>query len=494
MADGKPMNSQMLNEGRRALFTKIGAAAFALPFLHEFERYARAAGAAPRPSPAPTSGQKVAKNIIIFYTPNGVYQPAYWPTGSERDFVLNMAMTPLEKYKDKLIIVGPQFASPVDRHPMAGTGLKHLVKNAGAGGNPPQHQAQVFLTGDPVRVNYNQQSGDGLTVHTSQPSLDQLIANKTGVGKRFKSLEFGLHPVGGDTPSSINFAMDGSPMPRMTDPMAAWKRIFDGVSDTKGGGDATPTGPDPRTTAVTNFLNKRFASLGPQLAKVDRVALEGHMSALREVEGRLSATPAATAACAPSTVKLMPVPMGAAFSEVPATAANFEAMIALAFACDITRVASVTFGYPGGGGVGGLHPTWLNIPDAHHSLSHHGNMPDKTGKLSKLMNWFGLQVAQTLDELAKYQHPEGGSLLDNTLVFWGSRHGEGNGHTNENIPALLAGGANGAFGPTGRFLNLPGTNWCDLLLTIARGYGLQMPSFGLGPLKSMQTIKELGVV
>src|SRR6185295_18004789 len=114
----------------------------------------------------------------------------------------NIAMEALEKYKDKLITVGPQF-NGTDPKPMAGTGLKHLVKNAGAGGNPPQHQAQVFMTGDPVRVGYAQQKGDGLTVKTGQPSLDQIIANKVGAKNRFKSLEFGLHPVGGDTPSSI---------------------------------------------------------------------------------------------------------------------------------------------------------------------------------------------------------------------------------------------------------------------------------------------------
>ena len=477
------------NEGRRSLLAKIGSAALALPFLPELDRNARAAVAA-----APPSG-KVAKNLIIFYTPNGVYQPAFWPMGTERDFKLNIAMEPLEKYKDKLIIVGPQFAG-ADRKPLAGTGLKHVVRNMGAGGNPPQHQAQVFLTGDPVRVNYTQQKGDGLTVHTSHPSLDQLVANKVGAKNRFKSLEFGHHPVGGDTPSSINFGMDGSPLPRMTDSAAAWKRIFEGIMDTPAGGGDRPTpapmGPDQRKVAVSNYVHQRFAALDKSLGRVDRMALEGHIQAIREVEARVMA-PTATAACAPSKVTLQEVPNAAAFAEVPATAANFQMMIALAFACDLTRVATVTFGYPGGGGVGGLHPVWLGINDAHHGMSHHGNAPDKTGKLSKLMNWFGLQMAQTLDQLARYQHPDGGSLLDNTLVFWGSRHGEGNGHTNENIPALMAGGAGGAFGPTGRFLNLPGTNWCNLLLSMARGFGLPMGSYGVGALKTTETIKELGV-
>jgi hypothetical protein len=180
--------------------------------------------------------------------------------------------------------------------------------------------------------------------------------------------------------------------------------------------------------------------------------------------------------------------------EVPQVSANFQAITALAFACDLARVATFTFGYPGGGGVGGLHPTWLGIPDAHHALSHHGGDPTKTGKLSILMKWFGLQVSTMLDELAKYPHPDGdGTLLDHTIVFWGSRHGEGNGHTNESIPCLLAGGGTQVFGTPGRFLNLPGTNWCSLLLTLAHAYGVNVPSIGVGPLQATTTIKELGV-
>jgi hypothetical protein len=471
------------NEGRRALLARMGGAALALPFL-ELARPARAA--------TPT-GRKPPKNLIIFYTPNGVYHPNYWPMGGETDFQLNQAMEPLQKYRDKLIIVGPQFAS-AGRVPMAGTGLKHIVKNSGAGGHPPQHQAQVFLTGDPVKFPYNQQTGDGLTVHTGQPSLDQLVASTIGTHNRFRSLEFGLHPVGGDTPSTINFAMDGSPMPRMVDSAAAWTRIFGGVMDTPAGG-MSPMGPDQRRVAVSNFLKRRFASLTPRLGKADRLALDQHLASLREVEARVLTTPPpSTAACTPGSTKLMPIPAGAAFSEVPALASNFEQMIALAFACDLTRVASVTFGYPGGGGVGGLHPVWLGINNAHHQLSHHGGDAAKTGPLTQLMKWFGLQVAQMLDQLARYPHPDGdGTLLDHTIVFWGSRHGEGNGHTNESLPCLLAGGGAEVFGPTGRFLNLPGTNWCSLLLSLARAYGVQAAGFGLDTLRTTETVKELGV-
>jgi hypothetical protein len=220
--------------------------------------------------------------------------------------------------------------------------------------------------------------------------------------------------------------------------------------------------------------------------------MENHMESIRELEARATSRTAATAQCATSSVTL------SQDTEVPATAKNFQQMIALSFACDLTRVASVTFGYPGGGGAGGLRGSWLGFNDAHHSLSHHGNNGGKLDKLKKLMRWFGEQVAHTLGELERYPHPDGnGTLLDNTIVYWCSRHGEGNGHTNENLPNLIAGGAGGFFGDatmgkgTGRFLQLPGTNNCSLLLTLAWAMGVEAQTFGVGALKANQPITAL---
>ena len=70
------------------------------------------------------------------------------------------------------------------------------------------------------------QIGDGLTVRTNHPSVDQLIASQLGARTRFPSLEFGVRPVGGDVPCIVNFTLDGSPMPRMADDRAAFDRVF----------------------------------------------------------------------------------------------------------------------------------------------------------------------------------------------------------------------------------------------------------------------------
>ena len=87
--DGK--THEATTQGRRALLAKIGGAALALPFLHEFARRKAPAQDAP--------AGKMAKNLIVFYSPNGVYHQTFWPIGGERDFKLNVAMESLEKYR-----------------------------------------------------------------------------------------------------------------------------------------------------------------------------------------------------------------------------------------------------------------------------------------------------------------------------------------------------------------------------------------------------------
>ena len=257
--------------GRRALlrrFAELGTAALALPALQAFPRRARADG-------------KVAKNFLMITTPNGVDPLGFWPTGGLRDFVMSPALQPLEKHRERMIIVGPQFGSPTSRQPVGGSGIK-ISKTPGI------HRAWVATTGHSVSVPRVPQTGDGLTVRTQHPSVDQLIANKLPAKTRFRSLEFGVRPVGGDVPCIVNFAMDGSPLPRMSDDKAAWQRVFGGLMGPVGGAGPAPgpvpADPSKRRVAVSDFLHSRFAALTPTLGRDDRQSLDGHLQALREVE------------------------------------------------------------------------------------------------------------------------------------------------------------------------------------------------------------------
>jgi len=451
---------------RRDLLRRMGSAALALPFLEATR---------PRAWAQSTAGH--AKNFLMITMPNGIEPTAFWPTGGERDFTLGPVLRPLERHRDKILIVGPQFPDATDRTPVGGTGL--VIKKS-----PGIHRAWTGTTGHHIQARRFPQTGDGLNVKTAHPSVDQLIAHRLKLAaqtagqppRTFDSLEFGVHPVGGDVPCIVNFKMDGAPIPRMASDTAAWERVFGALATAGGGGSDIP---GRRRAAVSNFLHRRFAALGPTLGKDDRQRLESHLQGLREVEARLgSQGPAVPQTC---TVGAMPFSAamaapGSPTSDVPALYANMQDMVALAFACDLTRVASISFSHEGGGR---MVPVWLGLGSEHHALSH--RLGNATGReqFNKVVLWAAEMLARMLDQLKKYPHPDGGTLYDQTLVWWMFRHGHGNQHASHGIPGILAGGAGGYFGPMGRFLSVPGSNYFSMLFSMVNALGIQIDSFGL---------------
>jgi hypothetical protein len=441
---------------RRDLLGTLGSAALALPFLHRFAGQARAAG-----------GPGQAKNFLMITMPNGIEPSTFWPTGGERDFKLSPVLAPLERHRAKLLIVGPQL-DPATRQPIAGTGLAFKK-------TPGIHRAWVATTGHSATAPRFPQVGDGLNVKTMHPSVDQLIAHHLKAARApgqpappFDSLELGVRPVGGDVPCIVNFTMQGAPMPRMMDDQAAWSRIF--------GTAVPPTATDkPRQAAVSTFLHGRFTALAPTLGHDDRQLLDGHLQSLRELEARIAGREAAPAAC--KGITGMPfTPAGPGDPGAPARYANMQDMVAMAFACDLTRVASISLSFEGGGG---LIPGWLGINTEHHALSHRLSDLAQRERFNKVVNWAAEMVARMLDQLQRFAHPEGGTLYDQTLVWWMFRHGHGNAHANFGVPGILAGSAGGYFGPMGRYLSLPATDFATLPFTMVNAMGIPIKSFGV---------------
>jgi hypothetical protein len=461
-----------LDLSRRRLLTRLGPAALALPALQAFQRRGWAQGAPGR-----------ARNFLMITTPNGMDPLQFWPTGGERDFTLSPNLEPLAGHRDKLLIVGPQFASEATREPVSGTGLRFAK-------TPGIHRAWVATTCHSASGRRTPQVGDGLTIRTNHPSVDQLIASRLGAKTRFPSLEFGVRPVGGDVPCIVNFALDGSPMPRMADDKAAFDRVFGSLA---GPGASELAG--KRRAAVSGLLASRFAALGRQLGREDRQLLDSHLEALREVEARVAGPvvrptgdiATTLAAFKPATLADPTNPT----SDAPALTANMQDMVALAFACDLTRVASISMSWEGGGSTGGLIYTWLGFRNPHHGMSHHGGNADKRAKFNKITRWYAEQIARMLDQLKRYPHPDGGTLYDQTLVWWMFRHGDGNAHANFGVPGILAGGAGGHFGQMGRFLSLPATDFGTLPFSMVNAMGIELDGFGVAENRVTQPLAAL---
>ena len=105
---------------------------------------------------------------------------------------------------------------------------------------------------------------------------------------------------------------------------------------------------------------------------------------------------------------------------------RFMDMVATAFQCNLTKVASVSFGYPGGGDAGGLRTPWLGFTDPLHFISHHGGNATKLDNYAKMSTWIAGQIAGLMDRLAAIPSASGtGTLLDETTIYWFNRHGDG---------------------------------------------------------------------
>jgi hypothetical protein len=450
---------------RRDLLKSLGAAALALPALELFGSTARAQTAA-----------RTSRFIVFCYTDDGVNQGQFWPSGTPSSYSLNTILKPFEKYKDKLLILGPQMSGS---SPIANTGLTYA-------GPVPQHQAPCILTARAGNLPYLPDQFSAVNRLNGGPSVDQLIADTVGKDTTFRSLNFGLHPIGGDTPSDLNYQSDGMPLKRLASADEAWNHMFGAMN---GGGTVTPSRtPLNKLTAVTDYLHARFGALRPAVSAADQKSLDAHLDAMRvyearakkrlqdELDGKTPTNPSCSNPSRPTVVSdANSVRTGA---DTETLAPFFMAMIATAFQCNLTRVASVTFGYPGGGDAGGLRMPWLGFSDPLHFVSHHGGNASKLDKYAKIHAWIASQVAGLMDRLAALPSATGtGTLLDETTIYCFNRHGDGDSHTNYALPNVILGGTGGHF-KMGRWLQLPRTNPTQVLISLANAMGVNVSSFG----------------
>jgi hypothetical protein len=169
----------------------------------------------------------------------------------------------------------------------------------------------------------------------------------------------------------------------------------------------------------------------------------------------------------------------------------FMDMIATAFQCDLTKVASLSFGYPGGGDSGGLRMPWLGFGDPLHFVSHHGGNPEKLDKYQRMSTWVAGQIAGLMDRLAAIPSSTGtGTVLDETTIYWFNRHGDGDTHSNFALPNIILGGTGGHFA-MGRWLQLPATNPTRVLVSLAHAMGVELTSFGQPELQADSPLAAL---
>jgi len=390
------------------------------------------------------------RRFVVFFSSCGTIAANWTPTGGETDFVLSPILSPLEPFRDDIVII-----QGVDQQG-GGAGVGH---QAGIGG---------MLTGAGLNPGPFSAGGGSSSGWASGISVDQRIANAIGDDTAFKSVELGVQVGAPDNMGRMCYAGSDQPIPPEDDPYAAFTRIF---------ADLTR---DPAELArirahrlsVLDRVAGRYQRLAARLGSGDRQKVEAHLTAIRDIESRLSVVPAPRPACqVPVQGAGIDLTANDAFPQIGTLQMD---LLAMALACDLTRVASLQWSRA----ASTVRFTWLHIDELHHDLSHRGDGDtDAIDKLTRINQWYASELAYLIGRLK--QIPEGdGTLLDNTVIIWCNELAKGNIHGRTDAPYVLAGRAGGAL-TTGRFLqfdgNVPHNN---LLLSLIHAMGQDDNTFG----------------
>jgi uncharacterized protein DUF1552 len=422
---------------RRTMLRGMGAT-LALPFLDAMVPAATALSKTAA-QPAPRFG--------AVFVPMGE-RPSHWtPPTAGAGFEFSPILKPIERFRESLVVV-----SNLDRPP----GGTHAVSTSTwlTGAAPKRTEAEDFYAGI---------------------SLDQVAAGLIGKDTVFPSIEIatedqagyiGACDVGYSCAYMSSIAWQGptTPLPMEINPRVVFERMF--------GRPGTPEDRLARMRADQSILDsvrQDVASLQRGLGARDRGRLNEYLEHVREIEGRIQRAERQ----ATTEIKVPEAPIGVPASFEEHVGVMFELM-AVAYEADLTRVFTFMMNREASQVV---FPN-LGINEPWHHTSHHGNEPEKLAALVKINTWQIELFGRFLDRLRST--PDGdGSLLDHSLILWGSGMSDSNTHSALDVPLLLAGKATGRMKGDRHIVAPKGTQLANAMLDLAQMWGAEIDHFGV---------------
>jgi len=422
---------------RRTVLRGMGAT-LALPFLDAMVPAATALSKTAA-QPAPRFG--------AVFVPMGE-RPSHWtPPTAGTGFEFSPILKPIERFRESLVVV-----SNLDRPP----GGTHAVSTSTwlTGAAPKRTEAEDFYAGI---------------------SLDQVAAGLIGKDTVFPSIEIatedqagyiGACDVGYSCAYMSSIAWQGptTPLPMEINPRVVFERMF--------GRPGTPEDRLARMRADQSILDsvrQDVASLQRGLGARDRGRLNEYLEHVREIEGRIQRAERQ----ATTEIKVPEAPIGVPASFEEHVGVMFELM-AVAYEADLTRVFTFMMNREASQVV---FPN-LGINEPWHHTSHHGNEPEKLAALVKINTWQIELFGRFLDRLRST--PDGdGSLLDHSLILWGSGMSDSNTHSALDVPLLLAGKATGRMKGDRHIVAPKGTQLANAMLDLAQMWGAEIDHFGV---------------
>lgn len=261
-------------------------------------------------------------------------------------------------------------------------------------------------------------------------SLDQLVARHVGHLTRFPSMTLGVNASPGR--KSLSWTESGVLIPCETRASEVYRKLFisGSQSDIEKQIHRLKLG-----QSIMDRLADQTSSLLRKVSSRDKDRIDQYMTSVREVENRLHQAEAWEKRPKPETSEKMPSDPSNANEYMAKTRLMYR-MAKLAFETDSTRSISLLLDSTNSPAI---RVDGARITDGYHNLSHHGKNPDKLRQLENIDQYHMVLLNEFLNDLAGVKEP-GGSLLDHSLVLYGSNLGDANKHTTDNMPVLLAGG------------------------------------------------------
>jgi uncharacterized protein DUF1552 len=410
---------------------------------------------------APARAGASPLRLAFTYVPNGITMAEWTPKGEGLAFEFSRVMKPLERFREDTVVL---------------SGLAH--RNGYALGDGPGDHARAaasYLTGVHPRKTAGADIQNGI-------SVDQIAAQHIGSQTRFSSLELGCDDsrTVGNCDSGYSCAYTNSlawrgpatPMPPETNPRLVFERLFGDID--------TSLPPETRARrlryrrSILDLVGERTRELSAGLGPTDQRKLDEYLSSIREIERRIEQAEQDLTGLNPGIDK----PTG-----VPVLYADYVKLMfdlqVIAFQTDLTRVVTMMMGREGSMRT---YPE-IGVPDPHHPLTHHRGNVEWIERVTKV-NTLHMELFAGFVEKLKATPDGDGTLLDHSMIVYGSGLSDGNRHTHNDLPVLIVGG--GTDFRRGRHVVYPkDTPMTNLYLTLLDRIGVRQETLGdsTGPIE-----------
>ncbi len=389
------------------------------------------------------------------YIPHGAVMSNWTPAAEGSGFELSRTLMPLAAHRDQVVVVSNL------AHKLAG------AQGPGDSGGDHGRSPSVFLNG----VHPKRTEGEDVRAGTT---VDQIAATHIGQDTPLPSLELATEDMTGligacdvgfscTYTNTISWRTPTTPLPMEINPRVVFDRLFGDGSNA-----AERLARIEREHSILDAVTSQVSKLQRGLGSNDRNRVAEYLDNVREIERRIQLTEKKNSA----SVKLPDTPIGIPDDHVVHSKMMFDLM-ALAFQADITRISTFMMARE----VSYRTFPQIGVPDPFHATSHHQDNPEKLEKLTKINTYHVSLIAYFMDKLKAI--PDGdGTLLDHSLIVFGSSMSNSNMHNHSPLPVFVAGGACGRM-KGGRHIKYPeDTPMANLLATTLVKAGLNENHIG----------------